>query len=178
MAREWFAAFGHDGVGTIGNDTTLASADVDGVLCMAIQALEKRTAELKDAASKIAVLEQEVTGLRKLASAVETLKAEVAALRSERLRLPESSHAGLTAKRDHWIPMLNIDPVHGGMHGGSAQRRALHPEHFTTITVISSVCGVFPEKRSTSRRMFSRISLADSARVSRESRRRSTGSVP
>jgi septal ring factor EnvC (AmiA/AmiB activator) len=44
MAQEWFAAFGHDGIGTIGCDTMLASADVDGVMCIAIQALEKRTA--------------------------------------------------------------------------------------------------------------------------------------
>ena len=44
MAQEWFAAFGHDGIGTVGDDTTLASADVDGVLCIAVQALEMRTA--------------------------------------------------------------------------------------------------------------------------------------
>ncbi len=48
MAQEWFAAFGHDDIGTIGNDTTLASADVDGVLCIAVQALEKRTAAQMD----------------------------------------------------------------------------------------------------------------------------------
>ncbi len=48
MAQEWFSAFGHDGIGTIGNDTTLATADVDGVLCIAIQALEKRTSEQKE----------------------------------------------------------------------------------------------------------------------------------
>lgn len=45
MAQEWFAAFGHDGIGVIGDDTSLASADVDGVLCIAVQALEQRTSE-------------------------------------------------------------------------------------------------------------------------------------
>jgi hypothetical protein len=47
MAQEWFAAFGNDGVGTIGCDTTLATLDLDGVAYIAIQALEKRTAEQK-----------------------------------------------------------------------------------------------------------------------------------
>jgi endosialidase-like protein/trimeric autotransporter adhesin len=49
MAQEWYTAFGHDGVGNIGNDTTLASADVDGVLCIAVQALAARTDELREA---------------------------------------------------------------------------------------------------------------------------------
>ncbi len=53
MAQEWFAAFGHDGVGTIGNDTTLATADVDGIICIAIQALEKRTTELKKTSAQL-----------------------------------------------------------------------------------------------------------------------------
>jgi len=47
MAQDFYAAFGNDGIGTIGNDTTIASADFDGVNLIAIQALEKRTAENK-----------------------------------------------------------------------------------------------------------------------------------
>jgi uncharacterized coiled-coil protein SlyX len=58
MAQEWFSAFGHDGIGTIGNDTTLASADVDGVLCIAVQALEKRTASDRD---DIAAIQEQLT---------------------------------------------------------------------------------------------------------------------
>jgi hypothetical protein len=46
VAQDFFAAFGHDGVGTIGNPTTITSTDMDGVLLLAVQALEKRTAEL------------------------------------------------------------------------------------------------------------------------------------
>ena len=53
MAQEFFQAFGHDGIGVCGNDTTLASADVDGVLFIAVQALEKRTAELKEKTAEL-----------------------------------------------------------------------------------------------------------------------------
>jgi hypothetical protein len=45
MAQEFYNAFGNDGVGTVGNDTTIASADFDGINLIAIQALEKRTTE-------------------------------------------------------------------------------------------------------------------------------------
>lgn len=43
MAQDFYAAFGKDKYGTIGNDTTINSADFDGVNMIAIQALEKRT---------------------------------------------------------------------------------------------------------------------------------------
>lgn len=45
MAQDFYAAFGNDGIGTIDNDTTLSSADFDGINFIAIQALEKRTRE-------------------------------------------------------------------------------------------------------------------------------------
>jgi Chaperone of endosialidase len=45
MAQEFFSAFGHDAMGTIGNDTTLTESDVEGISMIAIQALEKRTTE-------------------------------------------------------------------------------------------------------------------------------------
>ncbi|MFC1785536.1 tail fiber domain-containing protein [Candidatus Neomarinimicrobiota bacterium] len=48
MAQEIFHYFGKDDYGTIGNDTTLATADMDGIMMIALQALEKRTAELKE----------------------------------------------------------------------------------------------------------------------------------
>ncbi len=69
MAQEWFSAFGHDGVGTIGNDTTLATADVDGVLCIAIQTLEKRTSVQKEI---IAKQEVELNELRERLRRLET----------------------------------------------------------------------------------------------------------
>jgi hypothetical protein len=64
MAQEWFSAFGNDGIGTIGNDTTLASADVDGVLCIAVQALEKRTADLREKTMEIVELRRELSSYK------------------------------------------------------------------------------------------------------------------
>lgn len=46
VAQDFFAAFGNDGLGTIGSDTTITSTDLDGVLLLAVQALEKRIADL------------------------------------------------------------------------------------------------------------------------------------
>src|SRR5262249_55387418 len=41
MAQDFFAAFGHDGVGQIGTETTINSGDLAGILMVAVQALEK-----------------------------------------------------------------------------------------------------------------------------------------
>ncbi len=48
VAQDFFAAFGRDAVGTIGTPTTITSGDLDGILMIAAQALEKRTEELKE----------------------------------------------------------------------------------------------------------------------------------
>jgi trimeric autotransporter adhesin len=56
MAQDFFAAFGHDGVGQIGSETTINSGDMAGILMVAVQALEKRTAELKQKEAQIAAL--------------------------------------------------------------------------------------------------------------------------
>lgn len=55
MAQEFFAAFGQDKYGTIGNDTTIASADIAGVNFVLIQALEKRTRVLQEENAKLKV---------------------------------------------------------------------------------------------------------------------------
>ena len=47
MAQEFFAAFGHDEVGTSGTPTTINSGDMAGILMIAVQALEKRSKELQ-----------------------------------------------------------------------------------------------------------------------------------
>jgi hypothetical protein len=59
MAQDFYAAFGKDDYGIIGNDTTINSADFDGVNFIAIQALEKRT-------QKIEQLEKENEELKKM----------------------------------------------------------------------------------------------------------------
>jgi hypothetical protein len=46
MAQDFYAAFGHDGVGHVGDDTSINSSDLSGILMVAVQALEKRTAGL------------------------------------------------------------------------------------------------------------------------------------
>ncbi len=47
MAQDFFTAFGDDGIGKIGTPTTITSTDIDGILMVAAQALEKRTEALK-----------------------------------------------------------------------------------------------------------------------------------
>ena len=64
MAQDFFAAFGQDGVGQIGTETTINSGDLAGILMIAVQALEKRTAELKQKEAQIAVLESQVEELK------------------------------------------------------------------------------------------------------------------
>jgi Chaperone of endosialidase len=56
MAQDFFAAFGHDGVGQIGTETTINSGDMAGILMIAVQALEQRTAELKQPKAQLAAL--------------------------------------------------------------------------------------------------------------------------
>ena len=63
MAQDFFAAFGQDGVGQIGTETTINSGDLAGILMIAVQALEKRTAELKQKEARIAVLESRLEAL-------------------------------------------------------------------------------------------------------------------
>ncbi len=58
MAQDFYAAFGNDEYGTIGNDTTINSADFAGVSFIAIQALEKRTQKIEQVGKEQAALEK------------------------------------------------------------------------------------------------------------------------
>jgi Chaperone of endosialidase len=80
MAQDFFAAFGHDGVGQIGSETTINSGDVAGILMIAVQALEKRTAELKQKQEQIVALESKVEELKAKHAYFETVAARVEAL--------------------------------------------------------------------------------------------------
>jgi Chaperone of endosialidase/Head domain of trimeric autotransporter adhesin len=73
MAQDFYAAFGKDKYGTIGNDTTINSADFAGVSFIAIQALEKRTAEYK---KENAELKAMLLQLRKEVDALKEIKKE------------------------------------------------------------------------------------------------------
>jgi hypothetical protein len=46
VALEFFAAFGHDDVGTAGTPTTINSGDLEGILLIAVQASDKQNKEL------------------------------------------------------------------------------------------------------------------------------------
>ena len=80
MAQDFFAAFGHDGVGQIGTETTINSGDMAGILMIAVQALEKRTAELKQKEAQIAVLESKVEELKAKQASFESVAARLEAL--------------------------------------------------------------------------------------------------
>lgn len=72
MAQEFYAAFGKDKYGTIGNDTTLSSADIDGVNFVLIQALERRTKALQEEND---CLKKQVESLMKMTKRIEKLEA-------------------------------------------------------------------------------------------------------
>jgi hypothetical protein len=102
MAQDFFAAFGHDGVGQIGTETTINSGDMAGILMIAVQALEKRMAELKQKDAQIAVL-------------VEELKAKQAyfenmAARLEGLELRENHSIQITAEKNLRDKMVDEMP--------------------------------------------------------------------
>lgn len=61
MAQEIFSAYGKDAYGSIGNDTTLNSADMDGLMMILLQGLEKRTSSLQETNNQ---LKEEVGRLR------------------------------------------------------------------------------------------------------------------
>jgi hypothetical protein len=80
MAQDFFAAFGHDGVGTIGTPTTINSGDLAGILMSAVQALEKRTVELKEKDARIAALEKETAELKEKQFQMEAMMSRIEAL--------------------------------------------------------------------------------------------------
>lgn len=74
MAQDFSAAFGRDELGRIGADTALHVVDLAGVAYLAIQGLEKRTAELKETQE---VLIQAVEELKQARKEQEELRARI-----------------------------------------------------------------------------------------------------
>jgi hypothetical protein len=64
VAQEFFAAFGHDAIGTAGTPTTINSGDMEGILMIAVQALERRTAENAELKARIEALEAAVNTMQ------------------------------------------------------------------------------------------------------------------
>jgi Chaperone of endosialidase/Head domain of trimeric autotransporter adhesin len=81
MAQEIFSAYGKDAVGTIGSDTLLASADMDGIMMILLQGLEKRTATQQEEYKKLqADLHKALSALNKLKDQNEQLNKKLALL--------------------------------------------------------------------------------------------------
>ncbi|MCZ2392749.1 MAG: tail fiber domain-containing protein, partial [Chitinophagales bacterium] len=79
MAQEFYHYFGHDGIGTVGNDTTIASSDIDGVMMIAIQQLIQENEQLK---TEISALKSENNTLKvSIESELSILKADIANLK-------------------------------------------------------------------------------------------------
>lgn len=77
MAQEIFSSFGKDKYGKIGCDTLLASADMDGIMMIMLQGLEKRTTVQKD---ENALLKTQLT---EVAAELKTVKDENALLKDQ-----------------------------------------------------------------------------------------------
>ena len=105
MAQDFFAAFGHDGLGQIGSDTTINSGDLAGILMIAVQALEKRTAELKQKEAQLAVLESKVEELKAKHAYFETVAA-----RLEGLELRKNHPVQITAEKSYDDKTVDVMP--------------------------------------------------------------------
>jgi hypothetical protein len=90
MAQEIFHYFGHDGIGTIGNDTTLATADMDGIIMICLQALEQK---VRDQMSEIREQRSEI---RKQQHRIEELERMVSDLIRDRRSFSQKPTGGTT----------------------------------------------------------------------------------
>jgi hypothetical protein len=53
VAQDFFAAFGHDGVGSVGTPTTINAGDLAGILLSAVQALEQRAHDQRELINRL-----------------------------------------------------------------------------------------------------------------------------
>ncbi len=83
MAQDFYNAFGNDGIGNIGCDTLIATADFLGVSFIAVQALEKRTTELKQAQQELAKQVEKISQLESLVNEQNTQLQELKKLKAE-----------------------------------------------------------------------------------------------
>jgi len=117
MAQDFFAAFGHDGAGTVGTSTTITSGDVDGVLLLAMKAVEQRTADLR---RENALLRASVDELRgELNSRRPGFTAARTTVASEFGEQTSKGAAVLDSNGEAWVTLpLGFEAVHilGGYH--------------------------------------------------------------
>jgi hypothetical protein len=105
MAQDFYAAFGHDGLGQIGSETTINIGDLAGILMSAVQALEKRTIQLKQKEAQISVLESKVDDLKARHAYFETLVA-----RLEALELRQNPSIQITAEKSLGDKRVEVMP--------------------------------------------------------------------
>jgi hypothetical protein len=123
MAQDFFASFGHDGVGQIGSETTINAGDMAGILMSAVQALEQRTAELQQKEAQMVVLASTVEDLKAKYASLETVaarkeaqmavlasKLEAAAARLEALELHKNPSIQSTAEKSLSGKMVEVMP--------------------------------------------------------------------
>jgi hypothetical protein len=100
MAQDFYAAFGRDSYGTVGNDTTISQADMEGVSFVAIQALEKRTQEIEKLKAEIALLKGMLTKQQEVHTELQVqMTAKEIAINRRLEELERLSKPGKTALR-------------------------------------------------------------------------------
>lgn len=94
MAQEIFTAYGKDKFGTVGCDTVLNSADMDGIMMILLQALEQRSTtaqqqntnlqnKLNDVTAQLNTLKSENDELKKKLAVVEAMQLQLAAIQKQ-----------------------------------------------------------------------------------------------
>jgi Head domain of trimeric autotransporter adhesin/Chaperone of endosialidase len=94
MAQEIFSAYGSDGIGKIGCDTILTTADMDGIMMIMLQGLEKRTtvqkqenlalkAQITDLASEMNLVKEENKMLKEQLAKINHLQEQILAMQRQ-----------------------------------------------------------------------------------------------
>ncbi|RSK43428.1 tail fiber domain-containing protein [Hymenobacter perfusus] len=98
MAQDFYQAFGHDALGTIGNTTTINQADFDGVNLIAIQALYRRVLllEAENAQQQQLIRQLQVTATTAAPAPVQLPVTEVEELRRQNAALQARAAAAET----------------------------------------------------------------------------------
>jgi hypothetical protein len=118
MAQDFFTAFGHDGVGTIGTDTTITSTDFDGINFAAIQALVERTEQLRQKDQQLEVKTRELEALLERLQAQQAHNERLEAQLSAQQQQTESLRQDLERVKAH----LGIKGETGGKESGDRRR--------------------------------------------------------
>jgi hypothetical protein len=118
MAQDFFAAFGHDGVGVIGTDTTITSTDFDGINFAAIQALVERTEQLRQKDQQLEAKTRELEALLERLKAQQARNEKLEAELSAQQQQTESIRQDLEQIKTH----LGLPPQKGGKETGNGRK--------------------------------------------------------